>query len=101
FPGSANQTALATFAQAYPDIKLEQTTLVSSALAPRILQERQAGIFTWDVIHQPTTTSLQVLKPAGVLDRIKDTRGLEHLQRGGGWLMQNVPGVDASLSLLE
>jgi iron(III) transport system substrate-binding protein len=71
FPGSANQTALATFAQAYPDIKLEQTTLVSSALAPRILQERQASIFTWDVIHQPTTTSLQVLKPAGVLDPIK------------------------------
>jgi len=71
FPGSANQAALATFGQAYPEIKLEQTTLVSSGLAPRILQERQAGIFTWDVIHQPTTTSLQVLKPAGVLDPIK------------------------------
>jgi iron(III) transport system substrate-binding protein len=71
FPGSANQAALATFAQTYPEIKLEQTTLVSSGLAPRILQERQAGIYTWDVIHQPTTTSLQVLKPAGVLDPIK------------------------------
>lgn len=71
FPGSANQTALAEFSKAYPDIKLEQTTLVSSALAPKILQERQANIFTWDVLHQPTTTSLQVLKPAGVLDPIK------------------------------
>jgi iron(III) transport system substrate-binding protein len=71
FPGSANQQALAEFSKAYPDIKLEQTTLVSSALAPRILQERQAGIYTWDVLHQPTTTSLQVLKPAGVLDPIK------------------------------
>jgi iron(III) transport system substrate-binding protein len=71
FPGSANQRALAEFGKAYPDIKLEQTTLVSSALAPKILQERQAGIYTWDVIHQPTTTSLQVLKPAGVLDPIK------------------------------
>jgi iron(III) transport system substrate-binding protein len=71
FPGSANQQALAAFTNAYPDIKLEQTTLVSSALAPRILQERQAGIYTWDVIHQPTTTSLQVLKPQGVLDPIK------------------------------
>ncbi len=71
FPGSANQQALAEFGKAYPDIKLEQTTLVSSALAPRILQERQAGIYTWDVLHQPTTTSLQVLQPAGVLDPIK------------------------------
>ncbi len=73
FPGSANQQALSAFTRAYPDIKLEQTTLVSSGLAPRILQERQAGIYTWDVIHQPTTTSLQVLKPAGVLDPIKPT----------------------------
>jgi iron(III) transport system substrate-binding protein len=71
FPGSANQQALGEFGKAYPDIKLELTTLVSSALAPKILQERQAGIYTWDVIHQPTTTSLQVLKPAGVLDPIK------------------------------
>jgi iron(III) transport system substrate-binding protein len=71
FPGSANQAALAEFSKAYPDIKLEQTTLVSSALAPKILQERQAGIYTWDVLHQPTTTSLQVLRPAGVLDPIK------------------------------
>jgi iron(III) transport system substrate-binding protein len=71
FPGSANQTALAEFSKAYPDIKLEQTTLVSSALAPKILQERAAGIYTWDVLHQPTTTSLQVLKPQGVLDPIK------------------------------
>src|SRR5919197_1747633 len=71
FPGSANQQALSAFTKAYPGIELEQTTLVSSALAPRILQERQAGIYTWDVIHQPTTTSLQVLKPQGVLDPIK------------------------------
>src|SRR3954447_24266789 len=71
FPGSANQQALSAFNKAYPDIKLEQTTLVSSALAPRILQERQASIYTWDVIHQPTTTSLQVLRPANVLDPIK------------------------------
>jgi iron(III) transport system substrate-binding protein len=71
FPGSANQQALAEFNKAYPEIKLEQTTLVSSGLAPKILQERQAGLYTWDVIHQPTTTSLQVLKPAGVLDPIK------------------------------
>jgi iron(III) transport system substrate-binding protein len=71
FPGAGVQVALAEFNTTYPEIQMEQTTLVSSALAPRIVQEHQAGIFTWDVIHQPTTTSLQVLKPAGVLDQIR------------------------------
>ena len=85
FPGSANQTALAEFSKAYPDIKLEQTTLVSSALAPKILQERQAGIYTWDVLHQPTTTSLQVLKPAGVLDPIKPAIFRPDVIDDAGW----------------
>jgi iron(III) transport system substrate-binding protein len=85
FPGSANQTALAEFSKAYPEIKLEQTTLVSSALAPRILQERQAGIYTWDVLHQPTTTSLQVLKPAGVLDPIKPAIVRPDVLDDAGW----------------
>jgi iron(III) transport system substrate-binding protein len=85
FPGSANQQALLEFSKAYPDIKLEQTTLVSSALAPRILQERQAGIYTWDVLHQPTTTSLQVLKPAGVLDPIKPAIVQPDVTDEAGW----------------
>jgi iron(III) transport system substrate-binding protein len=64
---------------------MEQTTLVSSALAPRIVQEQQAGIFTWDVIHQPTTTSLQVLKPAGVLDQIRPLIVLPDVLDDKGW----------------
>ena len=39
--------------QAYPDIKLEHTGLHSQDFAPRILQERQANLFTWDVAHDP------------------------------------------------
>jgi iron(III) transport system substrate-binding protein len=85
FPGSANQKALAEFSKAYPDIKLEQTTLVSSALAPKILQERQAGIFTWDVLHQPSTTSLQVLKPQGVLDPIRPAVVRPDVIDDAGW----------------
>jgi iron(III) transport system substrate-binding protein len=71
FPGKGNETALQPFSKTYPEIKLEQTTLVASALAPRILQERKAGIYTWDVLHMPTTTALQVLQPAGVYDPIR------------------------------
>src|SRR5262245_26307761 len=68
FPGKGYQNTLELFSGAYPGIALEQTTLVASQLAPRIVQERQAGIFTWDVLQMPTTTALQVLKPAGVYE---------------------------------
>ena len=71
FPGKGYQSTLELFPGAYSGIELEQTTLVASQLAPRIVQERQAGIYTWDVLHMPTTTALQVLKPAGVYDPIK------------------------------
>ena len=37
----------------------------------------------------------------GGLDRIQHTRGFQHLERGGSWLMQHVPGIDARLALLQ
>ena len=37
--------------------------------APRVIQERKAGVYTWDVTTIPTTTALQVMKPAGVFDQ--------------------------------
>ncbi|MBV8083570.1 MAG: extracellular solute-binding protein [Chloroflexi bacterium] len=71
FPGKGNEDAIAQFNKTYPDIKLVHTTLPTSALAPRILQEYKAGIYTWDVLHQPVTTSLQVMNPAGILQPIR------------------------------
>ena len=65
FPGDGYKRALKAFTQAYPDIKLEHTGLHSQDFAPRILQERQANLFTWDVATIPTSTALQVLRPAG------------------------------------
>jgi iron(III) transport system substrate-binding protein len=71
FPGKGYQNTLDLFSGAYPNIAMEQTTLVASQLAPRIVQERQAGIYTWDVLQMPTTTALQVLNPAGVYEPIR------------------------------
>jgi len=58
FPGDGYKRALKAFTQAYPDIKLEHTGLHSQDFAPRILQERQASLFTWDVAMIPTSTAL-------------------------------------------
>ncbi len=71
FPGDGYKRALKAFTQAYPDIKLEHTGLHSQDFAPRIMQERQANLFTWDVATIPTSTALQVLRPAGVWDPVR------------------------------
>ena len=46
FPGDGYKRALKAFAEAFPDVKLEHTSLHSQDFAPRILQERKAGLFT-------------------------------------------------------
>ena len=71
FPGDVYKRALKAFTQAYPEVKLEHTSLHSQDFAPRILQERQANLFTWDVSLIPTSTALQVLRPAGVWDPVR------------------------------
>jgi len=85
FPGDGYKRALKAFAQAYPDIKLEHTSLHSQDFAPRILQERQASLFTWDVATIPTSTALQVLRPAGVWDPVRPAIVLPEVIDDAGW----------------
>ena len=85
FPGDGYKRALKAFSQAYPDIKLEHTGLHSQDFAPRILQERQASLYTWDVVLIPTSTALQVLRPAGVWDPVRPAIILPEAKDDAGW----------------
>jgi iron(III) transport system substrate-binding protein len=85
FPGDGYKRALRTFTQTFPDIKLEHTSLHSQDFAPRILQERQANLFTWDVATIPTSTALQVLRPAGVWDPLRPAILLPEAKDEAGW----------------
>jgi iron(III) transport system substrate-binding protein len=85
FPGDGFARALRAFSQAYPEIKLEHTQLHSQNFAPRILQERQANLFTWDVTTIPTSTALQVLRPAGVWDPVRPAITLPEVKDDAGW----------------
>jgi iron(III) transport system substrate-binding protein len=85
FPGDGYKRALKAFSQTYPDVKLEHTGLHSQDFAPRILQERQAGLFTWDVATIPTSTALQVLRPAGVWDPVRPAIFLPEARDDAGW----------------
>ena len=85
FPGDGYARALKPFTQAYPEIRVEQTNLHSQDFAPRILQERQANIFTWDLALIPTSTALQVLRPAGVWDPVRPAIVLPEAKDDAGW----------------
>src|SRR5262244_1616111 len=85
FPGDGYKRALKAFTQAYPDIKLEHTGLHSQDFAPRILQERQANLFTWDVTTIPTSTALQVMKPAGVWDPVRPAIVSPEAKKDANW----------------
>jgi iron(III) transport system substrate-binding protein len=85
FPGDVYKRALKAFTQAYPDIKVEHTGLHSQDFAPRIVQERQANLFTWDVVLIPTSTALQVLRPAGVWDPVRPAILLPEVKDDAGW----------------
>jgi ABC-type Fe3+ transport system substrate-binding protein len=84
-PGDGFGRALKGFTQALPEIKLEQPNLHSQDFAPRILQERKASIFTWDVTMIPTSTALQVLRPVGVWDPIRPAIILPEAKDDAGW----------------
>jgi iron(III) transport system substrate-binding protein len=71
FTGQGYGRVLKLFAQAYPEIKVDHTNLEPVDFSPRVINERKAGVYTWDVATMPMTTALQVLKPAGVWDPIR------------------------------
>jgi ABC-type glycerol-3-phosphate transport system substrate-binding protein len=85
FPGDGYKRALKSFGQAYPDIKIEHTGLHSQDFSPRIMQERQANLFTWDVALIPTSTALQVLRPAGVWEPVRPAIVLPEAKDDAGW----------------
>src|SRR5258706_15664657 len=91
FTGQAYARVFKLFTQAYPDIKLEHTSLEPVDFVPRITTERKANLFTWDVATMPTSTALQVLKPAGVFDPVRQAIIAPDARKDGSWR----GGVDA------
>jgi iron(III) transport system substrate-binding protein len=85
FTGQGYARVFKLFTQAYPEIKLEHTNLESADFAPRVIQERKAGLYTWDVATIPTSTGLQVLKPAGAWDPVRPAIILPAVKDNANW----------------
>jgi len=65
--GPGYRKAVDEFQKAYPDIKLEYTGgSAGNVHAPKILAERQAGLYLWDVFQGAGTVMLEPLIPQRV-----------------------------------
>src|SRR5258706_1030388 len=65
------ETAVRAFEKAYPEIQLTIASVSAADTGPRIMAERRAGKFLWDVCICGPTTPFSVLLPAKALDPVK------------------------------
>ena len=86
FPGDGYGRALKPFTQAYPDIKLEHTSLHSQDFAPAHPPGAPGDLFTWDVAPSPPAPRSRCcgrpacgirVRPAIVLPEAKDDAAWE------------------------
>ena len=65
------ETAIRIFEKQYPDIQLTIASVPAAETGPRLMAERRAGKFLWDVCICGPTTPFSILYPAKGLDPIK------------------------------
>jgi iron(III) transport system substrate-binding protein len=65
------EAAVKAFEQKYPEIQVVTASTPAAETGPRLMAERRAGKFLWDVCICGPTTPFAVLYPAKALDPIK------------------------------
>jgi iron(III) transport system substrate-binding protein len=65
------ETAVKVFEKSFPDIQLVTASTSAAETGPRLMAERRAGKFLWDICICGPTTPFGVLYPAKALDPIK------------------------------
>jgi iron(III) transport system substrate-binding protein len=71
-PGkSYNAASVAGFNKSYPDIKVQFSGVAGAAEVPKVIRERQAGIFEWDVWIGGSTSALGPLKESGFFQPLR------------------------------
>ncbi|MSQ27104.1 MAG: extracellular solute-binding protein [Dehalococcoidia bacterium] len=71
YPGSQFRKFLDTFEAAFPGIMVQHTAGNASAIVPKIIQERQGGVYSQDLMLATVTTPLINLRPANALEPVR------------------------------
>jgi iron(III) transport system substrate-binding protein len=93
-PARALRSALTDeFGRAYPEIKIEYLGGFPHELEPRILAERGAGRFLWDVYVSGAPSAIFTLKAKGALDPILPAMLLPEVKDEAKWFGGFQPGI--------
>src|SRR5579864_2314189 len=86
-PGADQRAAIAdAFQVAYPDIKIEYTAGRGTEVVSKVVQERQAGQYLWDVIIASTDPTIFSFKPINALASLRDALIMPDLSQDSTWL---------------
>lgn len=91
-PAKQYRESLVLFEKTFPDIKLEFLGIDGRNFAPRILKERKAGQFLWDVYIGAAETMYFILKPEGVLDPLMPALILPEVLDDNAWVGEFADG---------
>ncbi len=69
--GAGFKEAVKVFEQTFPGITVDHTSLQASAFAPKALQERKSGVYTYDAITTTYGTVPLTMIPEGAMDPIR------------------------------
>jgi iron(III) transport system substrate-binding protein len=79
------ETAVKAFEKKFPDIQVVAASTAAAETGPRLMAERRAGKFLWDICICGPTTPLSVLYPAKALDPIKPALMLPEVVNPTKW----------------
>ena len=79
------ETAVKAFEKTFPDIQVVTASTSAAETGPRLMAERRAGKFLWDVCLCGPTTPLVALYPAKALDPIKPALLLPEVTDATKW----------------
>jgi len=85
-PGKLYEEALTKgFARAFPAIKVNYFGASGRDAVPKIVREREAGIYSWDVYIGGSTSTVESLKPAGAFQPLLSALILPEVLDDAAW----------------
>src|SRR5713226_4055807 len=79
------EAAVKAFENEYPDIQVTKVSTPATETGPRIMAERRAGKYLWDICICGPTTPYAVLYPAKALDPVKPALMLPEVLDESKW----------------
>ncbi|HEX3245043.1 MAG TPA: extracellular solute-binding protein [Chloroflexota bacterium] len=69
--GDVYRNAIMAFEEKFPAIHIEHQGMIALNFGPRVIAERKAGQYSWDVLLSTATTPLSVFRQEGILDPVR------------------------------